>query len=123
MGCEHLVYGPSGDWPDDLDERFSVDVVTVSGSTAIVEFVIHENAVEIWFQEQCRAVLDRQALRGWLADPHSPLVVDEVTFRPEPMADFHFHGGVLNGRIALSLPGVLVWTLAPHALADLRCRI
>jgi hypothetical protein len=119
----NLVYGPSGDWPDDLDERFAVDVVTVSGSAATVEFLIHEEAVEIWFQEQRQAVLDRRKLRNWLREPYTPLVVDEVTFSPERMVDFDFHGGVFHGRVALSLPGVLVWTLAPHALADLRCRV
>ena len=118
-----MLNGPSGDWPDDLDERLAVDVVTVSGSAATVEFLIHANAVEVWFQEQCRAVLNRWLLRGWLADPQSPLVVDEVTLSPERMADFEFHEGVLHGRIALSLPGVLAWPLAPHAVADLRCRV
>jgi hypothetical protein len=122
-GMWNLLNGPSGDWPDDLDERLAVDVVTVSGSAATVEFLIHANAVEVWFQEQCRAVLNRWVLRGWLANPHAPLVVDEVTLSPERTADFEFHQGVLPGRIALSLPGVLVWPLAPHTLADLRCRV
>jgi hypothetical protein len=118
-----LVIGPSGDWPDDLDERFAVDVVTVAGSAAQVEFLILLETVEVWFQEQCRAVLNRRALRNWLAEPHAALVVDEVTFSPERLVDFDYHGGVFHSRVALSLPGVLVWTLAPHALADLRCRV
>jgi hypothetical protein len=111
-----LVNGPSGDWPDDLDEQFAIEVVTVSGAAATVDFLIHLNAVEVWFQERRRAVLNRMVLRNWLAEPHMPLVVDEVAFSLDRMVDF-------QGRVALSLPDLLVWTLAPEALASLRRRV
>jgi hypothetical protein len=111
-----LVNGPSGDWPEDFDERYAVEVVTGSGSAAMVDFVIRLNAVEVWFQERRRAVLSRRVLRSWLAEPQMPLVVDEVAFSLDRMVDF-------QGRVALSLPDVLVWTLAPEALAGLRRRV
>jgi hypothetical protein len=111
-----LVNGPSGDWPDDLDERHTVEVVTTSGSPASVDFRIRPENVEIWFQERRRAVLDRHVLRCWLAEPQTPLVVDEVAFSLDRVADS-------PARVALSLPDVLVWTLSPDVLAGLRYRI
>jgi hypothetical protein len=114
-GCGTVI-GPSGDWPDEVDERFAVEVVTVAGSAATVDFLIHLSAVEVWFQQRCRAVLNRRLLRSWLAEPQAPLVVDEVGFSVDRMVDH-------QGRVALSLPDVLVWTLAPEALAGLRRRV
>ncbi len=108
--------GPSGDWPEDLDERYAVGVTTGSGMAAMVDFLIHDQAVEVWFQERRRAVLNRWVLRGWLADPHMPLVVDEVAFSLDTMVDS-------QGRVALSLPDLLVWTLTPDTLDALRRRI
>lgn len=108
--------GPSGDWPEDLDERFAIEVVTVSGATAPVDFLIHSNAVEVWFQDQCRAVLSRRLLRCWLAEPQAPLVVDDVAFSLEHMVDAH-------GGAGFALPDVLVWTLTSNALSGLRRRV
>jgi hypothetical protein len=110
------VNGPSGDWPDELDEQYAVEVLTVTGSAASVEFLMHPDAVEIWFQDRCCAVLSRRVLRGWLAAPQTPLVVDEVALSPDGMADS-------QGRFARNLPNVVLWTLAPDALAGLRMRV
>jgi hypothetical protein len=110
------VNGPSGDWPDEVDERYGVEVVTGGGSPATVDFRMRADTVEIWFQDQCRAVLNRHVLRCWLAAPQTPLVVDEVAFSLDRMVDS-------SGRVALSLPDLLVWSLAPEALAGLRCRV
>jgi hypothetical protein len=114
-GCG-LVNGPSGDWPDEIDERYGVEVVTGSGAPATVDFRMRAETVEIWFMGRCRAVLNRHVLRCWLAEPQTPLVVDEVAFSLERMVD-------ATGRVALSLSGLLVWSLAPEALAGLRCRV
>ena len=108
--------GPSGDWPEDWDDRVTVEVVTASGAAVSVSFLIQPNAVEVWFQERCRAVLNRMLLRSWLAEPAWPLVADEVALSPDATLDF-------QGRSAFSLPDQLVWTLAPEALAGLRCRV
>jgi hypothetical protein len=115
-GMWDLVNGPSGDWPDDVDERYGVEVVSGSGSPATVDFWMRADQVEIWFKGQCRAVLNRHVLRCWLAEPQTPLVVGEVAFSLDRIID-------AAGRVALSLPDLLVWTLAPEALAALRCRV
>jgi hypothetical protein len=110
------VNGPSGDWPDDGDEDYGVAVVTENGSPAIVDFRMRADTVEIWFKGRCRGVLNRHVLRCWLAEPQTPLVVDEVAFSLDRMVQ-------AGGRVALSLPDLLVWSLAPEALAGLRCRV
>ena len=108
--------GPSGDWPDELDERYGIGVITVSGLTVMVDFLIRPEAVEIWFQARRRAILNRHKLRCWLAEPYLPLVVGGValTLEPEPVS---------SGWSALSRPDLLVWTLPPESLAGLRYRI
>lgn len=99
--------------------RFVMEVVTNSGRAAAVEFRIRRNfaetgdVVEVWHHGHLSAVLSRTVLRDWLAEPGSPLVVEEVAFSLDRMVDSH-------GRVALSLPDVVVWTLAPSVLAGLR---
>ena len=100
----------------DQMERFSMEVVTVSGRAAAVDFRIGGDTVEVFLRDQCNGVFDREALRNWLAEPESPLVVDGVAFSLDRMVD-------RSGRVAVSLPDVLVWTLAPEALAELRQRV
>lgn len=129
--------GPSGDWPDELEQViggaavpqaqvvparnrdrdvFAVDVVTVSGAVAKVEFVFRTRRVEVWFRCCRRAAIDRDLLRLWLAEPRTPLMVDQVMLSMDRLVDS-------RGRVALSLPGVSVWALEPEVLGHLRERI
>jgi hypothetical protein len=131
------VNGPSGDWPEELgdlvsggggsgtgndppevkaDDVFTLEVVTTSGRAANVRFVFRPRLVEVWYRRHLGAVIDREVLRAWLAAPQAPLVVDEVALSLDRMVDSH-------GRVALSLPDVMVWTLAPEDLAGLRARV
>jgi hypothetical protein len=129
------VNGPSGDWPDDLGDLTpggggsegpdargpgAGDVVTVevgsaSGRTENVEFFFRPGLVEVWYRLRCRAVLDRDLLRTWLAAPQAPLVVDGVALSAQRTVDS-------RGRAALDLPDVVSWTLAPDVLDRLRSR-
>lgn len=97
-------------------ERFVMEVVTVSGRAAAIEFRINGDVVEVWHRDECHGAFGRESLRGWLAEPENPLVVDDVEFSLDRMVD-------RSGRVAVSLPDVLVWTLAPDALAGLRERV
>jgi hypothetical protein len=93
-----------------------MEVVTRSGRAAAVEFRIRPDTgttVEVWHHGGLRAVLDRAVLRDWLAEPGPPLVVNDVVLSLDRMVDS-------DGRVALSLPDVVVWTLAPTVLAGLR---
>ena len=100
----------------DQMERFVMEVVTMSGRAAAVEFRISSDTVEIWQRDEFRAAFDREELRDWLATPGEPLVVDDVEFSLDRMVD-------RSGRVAVSLPDLLAWTMAPDALAGLRQRV
>jgi hypothetical protein len=108
---------PDPNLEDDTSDPFLLELVTTSGRAAVVKFKIWLNYVEICYaDEHCCGVLNRDTLGAWLAQPGKPLVVDEVAFSLDRMVDQH-------GRVALSLPDVLVWTLAPVVLAELQRRI
>jgi hypothetical protein len=105
--------GESGTLPGNC---LIVEVVTVSGRAAAVEFRISPEQVEIWHHLRRAAVFDRVTLRQWLIQPDQPMAVDEVIFSLDRMID-------VDGRIAISFPDVLVWPLSPHDLEILRRRI
>jgi len=119
MGAEATLE-PGTPWSEDTaaaaQERFTMEVVTTSGRAAAVEFRIYADVVEVWHRDRCQATFARTTLRKWLATPETPLVVADVAFTVDRMVD-------RSGRIALSLPDVVVWTLAPDALAGLRQRL
>lgn len=111
---------PGTPWSEDTasaaEERFTMEVVTMSGRAAAVEFRIYRDVVEVWHRDRCNATFNRPMLRNWLADPQLPLSVADVAFTVDRMVD-------RSGRVALSLPDVMVWTLAPDALAGLCQRV
>jgi hypothetical protein len=96
--------------------RYSLEVQTVSGRAAAVEFRVRLDSVEVWHHDHCSGVFDREGLRCWLGQPHEPLVVDEVAFSLDRNVD-------QDGRVAISLPDVLVWTLSPSTLLCLRSKL
>jgi hypothetical protein len=100
---------------DQLD-RFVMEVVTMSGRAAAIEFRISDDVVEVWHRNQRNGTFDRETLGRWLAAPEKPLAAEDVVFSLDRMVD-------RSGRVAVSLPDVLAWTLAPEALAGLRQRL
>jgi hypothetical protein len=97
--------------------RVVVDVVTVMGSSAAVEFRVRLDTVEVWGSRmRCCGIFDREVLRSWLAAPGAALVCDEVVLTLDRMVD-------VRGRVALSLPGVREWTLSEVELVNLRDRL
>ena len=96
------------------DARLRMEVVTVSGRAASIEFRFRLDSVEVWHHEHCSGIFDRSQLRDWMLHPGDlPLIVDEVTFALDLMVD-------REGRVALTLPDVDAWTLAPAALENLQ---
>jgi hypothetical protein len=96
--------------------RMRVPVVTTSGRTTAVEFRVGFDAVEVWHWNRRCAVFDRWKLGQWLALPGAPMVGDQAALSVDRMVD-------RDGRVALNLPDVLAWTLAPGELAELRHRL
>jgi hypothetical protein len=58
-------------------------------------------------------VCARKELRAWLTDPFSALVMGDVTLTLERVVDH-------EGRVAITLPDVRAWTLAPIELVHLK---
>ena len=100
--------------PDEA--RVSIEVVTTFGRAEPVAFHVRTDVVEIWLRDRCCGVLNRKVLRTWLAEPGAPLVTEGAALSVDRMVD-------TLGRVAISLPDVLVWTLAPTALAELTKRV
>jgi hypothetical protein len=98
------------------DASVPIDVVTTSGRKVTVDFRVRPETVEVWHHGLRIGVFDRAALRAWLAEPWHPLTVGQVTFTLDRMVD-------IRGRVALSLPDVMVWTLAPIVLDALIRRV
>src|SRR3954451_14760069 len=96
----------------DQMERFVMEVVTMSGRAAAIEFRISDDVVEVWHRDQCDGSFGRDVLRDGLGAPREPLAVGDVEFSLDRMVD-------RSGRVAVTLPDVLVWTLAPESLAGL----
>jgi hypothetical protein len=92
---------------------FLMEVVTTSGRAAAVEFRISRGRVEVWYRRRRTGVVNRDLLEAWLAAPGRPLLAGKVAFSLDRMVD-------ADGRVALTLPDVEAWTLAPAALAQLR---
>jgi hypothetical protein len=108
---------PGQELPEVLDpSRLWLEVVTISGRAAAVEFKLRMETVEVWCANHCLAILDRAELRRWLTDPVSELVVDELTFTPMRGLEHH-------DAIAITLPEVQAWPLSPVELVNLRKRL
>jgi hypothetical protein len=114
------IIGPRR-WPADEPvllpgNRLRIEVVTVSGRAASVELRVRGDRVEIWHHSRQVAVFDRVELRLWLTTPDRPLPEGEVIFSLDHLID-------VDGRVAISLPDVLVWPFSPRDLETLRARI
>jgi hypothetical protein len=97
-------------------ERVCFPVLTRSGPEVDVEIRIGAEAVEVWRKGFCIAIFDRGRLRSWLADPSLPIGMGEVTFTLDRYVD-------LDGRIAISMPDVMEWTLTHETTTQLRNRL
>ena len=101
----------------DVDEtRCRVEVQTISGRAAAVDFRVRLDTVDVWSRDHCAGVFDRETLGRWLADPGGRLVADEVELSLDVAVD-------RDGRVAIDLPDVTAWTLSPMELFTLRKRV
>jgi hypothetical protein len=82
------------------------------GSARAVEFRLRMDFLEVWRDDACLAVFDRDVLHDWLADPDGELGQDDVTFTID-------HATGTGDRLMIRLPNVRRWALSPgerHAL-------
>ena len=92
--------------------RIRVAVVDAERHQVWVDLIVRPDTVEVWCGHHRAAVLDRAALRRWLAAGTAPLRVDEVTWT------------LMAGRVAFLVDDrVPCWPLPEHVVEDLRRRI
>ena len=92
--------------PATFSDRFAMEVVTMSGRAASVEFRFQADQVEVWHWGERAGRFDHARLDDWLADPVRPLMSESVVLSLDRSVD-------RDGRIAISLPDVQAWTLCP----------
>jgi hypothetical protein len=88
--------------------RVEVDVATDTGS-AVVEFTIRLDTVDVRYGGRCVAILDRRRLRAWLARPAAWWATDDVQW-----------GLSADGRVVLVVVDACAWALTPRMVTDLR---
>ena len=116
MNNQSAATGWSSESSDSSGERFAIEVVTMSGRAVSIEFRFQTHCMEVWQSAHRCGVFDRSALQNWLASPTKPMVVGEAAFSLDRRVD-------QDGRVAVSLPDVLCWTLSPAALDRLKKQI
>jgi hypothetical protein len=90
------------------------EVVTSSGRAAAVRLRIVNADVEVIHHGRRCGVFGRKELMAWINElPKRPLVADDVAWSVDRWVD-------RNGRVAISLPDVMAWTLSPDSLTELR---
>jgi len=90
-----------------------MEVVTESGRATSVELRLTPAKIELWHHQSCCSVLDRDDLRQWLREPDESLTAGAVSFSLDRSVN-------PAGRIALTLPDVELWALAPAVLRQLQ---
>lgn len=91
--------------------HYSFPALDSAGREITVEFGIRRDTVDVRCAGRCRAVVDREYLRSWLALPTQDWEVDEVTWTA-PAGDVH---------LAIAATGS--WRLMPHVVGSLQDRI
>jgi hypothetical protein len=89
------------------------EVVTSSGRAAAVRVRVGGAAVEVFHHGRRCGVFERKVLMAWITQlPGRPLVADEVAWSVDRWVD-------CDGRVAITLPDVMAWTLSPDSLTEL----
>ncbi len=80
---------------------YEIEVLNQTGYPMTVEFRIRRETVEVWFQDRCQAILDRDLFRIWLDRNPAPYVVDDVMWT---MANAETVGLIIRDSGCLLIP-------------------
>ena len=92
--------------------RHAIRLLSTTGYLVEVEFSIRRDTIEVWYQDRCQAVMDRDLFRIWLERHPGPYAVDDVMWTSTE------HDGV-----ALLLRNSGCWLIPDHLMAGLHERI
>lgn len=98
-----------------MNNGLRLEVVTLNGRAAALDVRVQPALVEIWHHSQRAAVFHRDQLRAWLKHPDQPLAAGTaiLSLSLDRIID-------QNGRIAITLPDVIVWALSPTEIHTLQ---
>jgi hypothetical protein len=94
--------------------ELAVEALTMAGRAVSIMFRVRRDTIEV-FESSARtgnetnlAMLNRDTLTRWLAEPTEPLVSYDLTL------EIDYHVDNENGRLAITTKDVLLWTLSPQ---------
>jgi hypothetical protein len=96
----------------DIGGRYVIQLPSATGRNVATEFRIRRDTVEIWYQDRCKAVMDRDIFRIWLERNPGPYAVDDVIWtltKGEP--------------VALVIQGSGCWLIPQHLIDGLHARV
>jgi hypothetical protein len=108
------------------DDHVILEMLTRSGRTAVVEFLVRLDRVEVWHDHHLSGDFDREVLRRWLAAPDDPLSADDVVLDLDYGLDRAINVydrqaiTVVPERVAVSVDDINAWPLPLEALDSLR---
>ncbi len=93
-------------------ELYVIALLSTTGRQVSTEVHIRSVTVEIWYQDRCKAMLNRFLFRRWLEDRCDPHVIDDVMWVQTP-----------SRTVALVISGAGFWLLPAWDVAELRERV
>jgi hypothetical protein len=96
----------------DLGGQYVIELRSTTGRLVQAEFRIRRDTVEVWYQDRCKAIMDRGLFRMWLWDNPGPYAVDDVIWT------------LTKGQpVALVINDSGCWLIPSHLMAGLMARV
>lgn len=92
--------------------RYVITLRSTTGRSLALEFRFRLDTIEMWYQDHCQAVLDRDWFRYWLEYNARPYVVDDVMWSV-----------IDTGQIALVIRNSGWWLFPAHLVDELHERV
>jgi hypothetical protein len=95
-----------------LGGQYLIKLRSTTGREVTAEFRIRRDTVEVWYQDRCKAVLDRDSFRIWLERNPGPYAVDDVMWACAP-----------DEPVVLMIRDSGCWLIPASVMAGLRARV
>ena len=95
-----------------LGGQYRIKLRSTTGREVTAEFRIRRDTVEVWCQDRCMAIMDRDVFRIWLERNPGPYVVDDVMWTQVP-----------GEPVALVIRNSGCWLIPAALMSGLRARV
>jgi hypothetical protein len=93
-------------------QHYRIELPSTTGRLLTAEFRIRRDTVEVWYQDRCQAVLDRDIFRVWLERNPGPYAVDDVMWTLKP-----------GEPVSLMIRNSGCWLIPTRLMSGLRARV